>query len=99
MGRYSSPATAAQLDVVSRALDIAAATYKQAPRDGLAHPFGLHKEREHRWTVSLDVWAALVAHAGFGDPDRPDPTARLLGDRIQVDRSLPAGSMSLDRWP
>lgn len=81
--------------VVDRAFDIAEHTYPRAPHSRLAYSFGLDKIALHSWRVSPDVWAALVEHAGIGDAEKPDPTARLLGDRIEVDDKLPPNSMLL----
>lgn len=83
---------------MDRAFEIASTVHMRAPNDGLAHPFGLDKPYPYRWRVSQDVWAALVAHVGFGDPDpiTTPPGSRLLGDPIELDRSLPPSSMLLE---
>ena len=52
------------VSVATRAFEVMAATLPRAPRDGLAHPFGIGEHEPYRWRVSKDVWAALVEHVG-----------------------------------
>lgn len=74
---------------------MAAATFPRAPRDRLAHPFGFDQHDPYRWRVSQDVWDALMVEVC-----RPEttwkPDARLLGEPIEIDSSLPPNSMLLE---
>ena len=83
--------------VVDRAFEVALATEGRAPRDGLAHPFGLNAS-ELRWRVSPDIWDELeawVRENGYPIPPKnAHPT--LLGRAIDIDEGLPPNSMLLE---
>lgn len=71
---------------IERAFAVASATFPRPPEN--TKPYG--------WRVSRDVWEALVAAFGTGDPGGPSPDAQLLGEPIEVDDALPPDSMFLE---
>ena len=86
-------------DIFERAFEVARAAVGMAPRDGLAHPFGLAESEPLHWRVSQDVWDRLADRArGYTAPSPlPAGEDRLLGYPIAVDDALPPDSMVLDR--
>lgn len=93
------PGSSRGIDVIRRAFEIAQSTLPRAPRDRLAHPFGIGLHEVHQWRVSRDVWEELVTHGescGGALHRNPMPDDRLLGEGIVVDESLPPQTMLLE---
>lgn len=82
--------------LTDRLFEVAEAALPSAPRDGLAHPFGLDEHEPHRWRLSRDVWEALCADAGCSAPEQPGAGVRILGETVTVDDNLPPNSALLE---
>jgi hypothetical protein len=72
--------------------------YGRAPRDRLAHPFGLAEGVPCQWRVSPDVWQALVLE--FHHPELSVPSQsleeRLFGIPLVTDAASPPGTLLLE---
>lgn len=86
------------MSIADRAYAMAFEHYGRAPRDRLAHPFGLADGDPCRFRVSPDVFQALVLE--FRYPNLSVPTTsdgdRLFGIRLVTDATLPPDSMLLE---
>ena len=83
--------------VMEQAVFLARLALGDAPRDDLAHPFGLNDPPVPLgWRVSRDYWDRLLVECRPPELSVGSVSYRLLGLPIRVDASLPPASICLD---